>query len=137
MTTTLSQVNQLGPPRTARQKVYWSLTILWIKFENSFTTFNTIIEEIENEESDLTDSDGDDKEKSQFKFEEAYLFQEFHQIAVVLPNKSFMFNQTFEKFIEEVLFKQNHTKEIKIYLKKVILLDNCSTMDLFLNLYLF
>ena len=31
------------------------------------------------------------------------------------------------------MFKHNHTKEIKLYLKKVILLDNCSTMELFCN----
>ena len=37
--------------------------------------------------------------------------------------------------IEEVLFKYNHTKEINLDLKKFILLDNCSTMDLFYNSY--
>ena len=32
------------------------------------------------------------------------------------------------------MFKQNHTKEIKLDLKKFILLDNVSKMDLFYNL---
>ena len=44
-----------------------------------------------------------------------------------------MFNQTFEKRIKKVLFKHNHTKDIKLYLNKSILLENCSTMDLFRN----
>ena len=35
--------------------------------------------------------------------------------------------------MEEVFFKQNHTKEIKLDIKKVILLDNCSTIYLFWN----
>ena len=41
-----------------------------------------------------------------------------------------MFNQTFEKNIEEILFKTNHTKEIQLDTKKVIFLDNYSTMYL-------
>ena len=44
-----------------------------------------------------------------------------------------MFNQKIEKRIEEVFFKHNHTKEIKLDLKKVIFLDNCYTMDLLCN----
>ena len=31
------------------------------------------------------------------------------------------------------MLKQNHTKEIKLDVKNVILLDSCSTMDLFRN----
>ena len=38
--------------------------------EKAFTTLNTRIEEIENEDSDLTDSDDDDKENPHFQFEE-------------------------------------------------------------------
>ena len=30
-------------------------------------------------------------------------------------------------------FKHNHTKDIKLYIKIFILLDNCSTIDLFYN----
>ena len=37
------------------------------------------------------------------------------------------------KTIEEVLFNHNHTKKIKLYLKKFILLYNCPKMDLFFN----
>ena len=41
-----------------------------IKIKKSFTTLNTIIEEMENEDSEFTDSDDDDEEKSHFQFEE-------------------------------------------------------------------
>ena len=67
---------------------------------------------MENEDSELTNSDDDDEEKSHFQFEETDWFQGVHQITGVLPNKSFMFNQNFEKRIEEVLFKQNKTSLI-------------------------
>ena len=59
-----------------------------------------------------------------------------HQITSVIPNKNFMFNKTSEKSIEEVLFKNNHIKETKLDLKKVILLDNFSSMYPFCNSYL-
>ena len=62
-----------------------------------FTTLNNIIEEMDNEDSDLTDSDDDDKEKSHFQFEETDCFQGVHQITGVIPNKRFMLNKTFEK----------------------------------------
>ena len=44
-----------------------------------------------------------------------------------------MFNKIFGKRIKEFLFKQNHIKDIKLNLNISILLDNCSTMDLFYN----
>ena len=44
-----------------------------------------------------------------------------------------MFNQNFEENIEEVFFKCNRIKEIKVNPNKSTLLDNCSTMDLFCN----
>ena len=37
--------------------------------EKSFTTLNTKIEDMDSEDSDLTDSDDYDKEKSHFQFE--------------------------------------------------------------------
>ena len=98
------------------------------------TTLNAIIEGMDNKDSELTDSDDDDKENSHFQFGETDWFQGMHQPIRVLPNKSFMFNQNFEKRIYEVLFKYNHTKEIKLDPRKGILLDNCYTMDLFCNL---
>ena len=44
-----------------------------------------------------------------------------------------MFNQIFEKRINEIFFKYNHIKETKLYPRKVIFLDKCSTIDLFYN----
>ena len=133
MTANISKVNQVNPPILARQQVKRSFHNYQIETKKSFKTLNNRIEEMENEDSDLTDSDDDDKEKSHLQFDETYWFQGVHQITGVLPNKNFMFNQTFEKCIKQVSFKNNHTKEIKLYLKKFILLDNCSTMDLFCN----
>ena len=52
---------------------------------------------MENDESDLTNSDYDGKLKSHFQFEEIEWFQGVHQITGVLPNKRIVFNQTFEK----------------------------------------
>ena len=54
---------------------------------------------MENEDSNLTNSDDDEKEKSHFQFEEIDWFQGVHQIIGVIPNKSFMFNQNFQKVI--------------------------------------
>ena len=71
---------------------------------------NTRIEDMENKDSDFTNSDDDGKEKSHFQFEETYWFQVVHQTTGEIPNKSFIFNKTFGGFIKYVLFKQNHTK---------------------------
>ena len=85
---------------------------------------------MKNEDSDLVDSYYDEEEKSNFQFGGTDWFRGMHQITGVLQNKIFMFNKTFEEITEEVLFKQNHTEDIKLDLRKVILLDNCSTMYL-------
>ena len=63
----------------------------------TFTTFNTKIEDMDNEKSDLNNSDDGDKEKSHFQFGVKYWFQGVNQITLVLTNKEFVFNQTFEK----------------------------------------
>ena len=55
--------------------------------KKSSTTLNTIIEDMDNEDSDLTDSYDDDKENSHFQFEETDWFQGVHQITGILPNK--------------------------------------------------
>ena len=60
-------------------------------------------------------------------------FQGVHQTTGVIANKSFMFNQIFEKRINEIFFKYSHIKETKLYPRKVIFLDKCSTIDLFYN----
>ena len=50
---------------------------------------NTIIEEIDNEYSDLTNSDDEDKETSHFHFEEIEWFEGVHQTTGELPNRGF------------------------------------------------
>ena len=55
--------------------------------KKAFTTLNTRIEEMDNEDSYLTDSDDDHKEKSHFHFEETDWFQGVHQITGVPLNK--------------------------------------------------
>ena len=46
-----------------------------IIMESSFTTLSTVIEDMENEDSDLIDSDNDDEENSHLQFEETDWFQ--------------------------------------------------------------
>ena len=73
------------------------------------------------------------EENSHFQFEWSDWFQGANQITEVTPNKIFMFNQTFEKITEEVFFKHNHTKDIKLNPKKFILFENCFVMELSCN----
>ena len=47
---------------------------------------------MENKDSDFTNSDKDEEEKSHFQFEETDWFQGVHQITGVLRNKSSMYN---------------------------------------------
>ena len=64
--------------------------------KNSFTTLNNIIENMDIEDPDLTDLDDDGDEKSQLQFEGKYWFQGVHKTTGLIPNKSFVFNKTFE-----------------------------------------
>ena len=61
MTANISKVNQVNPPILARQQVKRSFHNYQIETKKSFKTLNNRIEEMENEDSDLTDSDDDDK----------------------------------------------------------------------------
>ena len=51
-----------------------------IKMKKEFITVNPIIEDMDNEDSDLTNSDDNDIEKSHFQFEETDWFQGVHEI---------------------------------------------------------
>jgi hypothetical protein len=59
--------------------------------------------------------------------------QEEQEITGVPFTEAIAFHQAFEERNAQVLFKQNHSKKIKLYLEEVILLDSQSTMDLFCN----
>ena len=75
-----------------------------------FTTLNTKIEEIENEDSFLSDSDCDDKKKSHLQFGETEWFQGVRQTTVVLPNERSVFNQTLEKGSRRIFSNRNIPK---------------------------
>jgi hypothetical protein len=109
------------------------------------------IEELEHEDSDLTDSDSDEEETSHFQFQDEEPSTGFQMMqleedsdaddshdecdipGVPLEEATVLHQTFFEKRNAEVLFKQNHEKQIKLDLKEVILLDSQSTMDLFCN----
>ena len=64
-----------------------SITNLWnsqMKIKKAFKTLNNIIEDMEHEDSEWTNSDEYDKEKLHFHFDESYLLQEVQQITGVL-----------------------------------------------------
>ena len=99
------------------------------------------IEELQKEDSDITDSDSDE-EASHFQFEDEepstgfqmiQLEEDLDDIPGVPFEQATVLHQAFEKRNAEVLFKQNHGKKIELDLKNIILLDSQSTMDLFCN----
>jgi hypothetical protein len=133
-----------------------SITKMQKKLKKSFATMQSKIEELDNDNSDLTDSESDDEETSHFQFQTptCHPFQGVrrtketaphktpgvkkkeavsHEIAGVPATRGLVFHQAFEKRNAEVLFKQTQWKEITLDLKNVILLDSQSTMDLFCN----
>ena len=56
--------------KTSKAAIITKLRNSQIKIKRSFTVLNSRIEEIDNEDSELTDLDYDDKEKSHLQFEE-------------------------------------------------------------------
>ena len=81
--------------------------------KKAFTTVNTQLEKMKEDESDISESEGEE-ESSHFQFGFAQLEQEF------------------EPRIAQ-LFKQANSSKLKLDLTEVILLDSQSTMDLFCN----
>ena len=56
--------------------------------KKSFTSLNTRIEEMKNEDSDLINSYDEGEEKSKFQFEEIYWFQGVDQTTVVVQRQA-------------------------------------------------
>jgi hypothetical protein len=83
----------------------------------AFTTVNTQLVLLNEADSDIYDSEGDE-EASHFQMDEALQFAQV--------------DKGFEPIIAK-LFKQNHGSNIKLDLREVILLDRQSTMDIFCN----
>jgi hypothetical protein len=129
------------------KKTAGSISQLKKKMTKSFATLEGKIQELEKEDSDITESDSDE-EASHFQFEETGFqmtqveedsliqgvrHEEVSQDIPGVPDEATVLQQEFEKRNANVLFKQNHGKKIELDLKNVILLDSQSTMDLFCN----
>ena len=101
--------------------------------KKSFATLENKIEELEKEDSDISNSDDDEASHFQFKetgyqmvqFEkdlDGKLIQEVHRIPGVVSDKATVLHQAFETRIAQVLLKQYHKNKIEMYLRHVILL---------------
>ena len=71
---------------------------------------NTTIEEVEYEDSELTNEYEDDKYNLYYHFEESDWFQGVHQTIGVPQNKGLMFNKTFEKSVSRFFSNITTTK---------------------------
>jgi hypothetical protein len=96
------------------------------RLKKSFATLSTKIDELENE-SDLSDSESDEEGDSHFQTGTLTGYQMMQHETTL--------QQTFEKRNADVLFKLGGSKT-KLDLRKVVLLDSQSTMDLFCNPHL-
>ena len=86
--------------------------------KKAFTTVNTQLQQLREEDSDLSDSDTEE-EASHFQFvDNAFQFAQL--------------DQEFEPRIAK-LFKQAHGTKVNLDLREIILLDSQSTMDLMCN----
>jgi uncharacterized protein YodC (DUF2158 family) len=111
-----------------------------------------MIQQLEKEDSDMTNSDSNAEEASHFQFKDEEpstgfqmiqleegcnkaLIQEvtLHNVSGAPFDEAMVPRQVFEKRNPEVLFEPNHGKKIKSDLKNVTSLDRQSTMDLFCN----
>jgi hypothetical protein len=98
-----------------------TITKLKKQMKKSFATMAVKIEELEHEDSDITNSDSEADKTSHFQYQDD---EE--------PSTGFLMMQL-ESRTTQVLFKQNHRNKIGLNLKEIILLDSQSTMDLFCN----
>jgi hypothetical protein len=142
-----SQKNDDDKSRSSKSSKTGSINKLQKKLKKSFATLETKIQELEKEDSDMTDSDSND-EASHFQFDKNEPTTGFqmtqmeqkeankgipHGIPGVTCAEATVLHQAFEKRNAEILFKKNHGKKIDLDLRNVILLDSQSTMDLFCN----
>ena len=75
---------------------------------------------MDNKESELNYSYGDGDGNSYLQFEETEWFQGVHQITGVILNKRFMFNQTFEKSINDFFQTEPHQRYQARYQERYI-----------------
>ena len=130
--------------RSSKSSKSGSINKLQKKLKKSFATLETRIEELEKEDSDISDSDSEADEASHFQIDQRVstgiqmlqLEKDIDQrpdLIPAVPCKATVLTQAFEKRNAAVLFKQNHELTKELDLRQVILLDNQSTMDLFCN----
>ena len=101
------------------------------KTHTTFATMQACIEELEDEDLDLTSSDS--KAQSHLQFEvgtDGLLFLQRHYKTPGVPPT---LHDTLEQRNAQVVFKQVQWKNLKLVLKNIILLDNQSTIGLFCN----
>jgi hypothetical protein len=107
-----NQKNDDDKSRSSKSSKTSSISKLQKKMKKSFATMETKIQELEKEDSDITDSDGDDEEASHFQYDDAIGFQmvKHEDNYDVTPGASFeeatVLHQAFEKRNTDVLFKQ-------------------------------
>ena len=108
--------------------------------KKSFTTLEDKIDELENEDSDLTSSDSQDSDgDSYFQFHKNFMepqkgfqmFQIERNNRYHTPGVDVVLQWAPEKRIKKVLLENKHDDYIDVNIRKVILLDRQSTMDLF------
>jgi hypothetical protein len=129
------------------KKTAGSISQLKKKMTKSFATLENKIQELEKEDSDVTESDSDE-EASHFQFEETgFQMTQIEEDCLIqgvrhkealqdvpgVLEEATVLQQEFEKRNANVPFKQKHGKKIELDLKNVMLLDSQSTVDLFCN----
>jgi hypothetical protein len=88
------------------------------RLKKSFAALSSKIKELENEDSDISESESGDDEASPFQTGTLTGFQ------MVQVKEGSILNQTFEQRNVDVLFKKNHGSKIHLNLQNVMLLDS-------------
>jgi hypothetical protein len=101
-----------------------SITKTQKRLKKSFATLSSKIDELENEDSDISASDSGD-ENSHFQ---TGSIEGYQMMQTETPQQ-----QSFEQRNVDVLFKKTREAKIHLNLRNIILLDSQSTMDLFCN----
>ena len=110
--------------------------------KKSFTTLDEETDELENKESDHNSSDSEDSDvNSHFEFHNNSMephkgFQMFHierNNCNQTPGVGVVLQQAPGNSVKKVLPEKKHSDSIDLNLRKVILLENQSTMDLLSN----
>ena len=128
-----------------RESSKYNMGKLKRKMKNTFTILEANIDELGDEESELTSYDrGDSSGNSHFQFHNKPTsltvtdkFKTYPKYYVNIPGVTtptcVVLQQAFEERNRRLTFNKSHYKSINIELRNVILLDSQSTMDQFCN----